>query len=236
METYQFSCPNCAGLCEYSIWENPFSPVEVTCCVCRSSLLYYLLRGIVKPKGKGKLRAFVPCSIWGEDKGVINDFRERLFLMGITPRTVGVDPDIKARNNEEALALAKQEISKADFILAIEVPRYYIDGFLPSIWTIGIEPGMSYMIDKPIYVFKEPNVRLEGPLPDVADEIIEFDRKLLSWEAEDRRINQWLQEIERREKERKSSVKGVLKSLKPLALIGAGIGIGILIGKALNNK
>jgi len=223
--------PELWRLCEYPIWEDVFSPVEVTCCACRISLLLYLLRGMVRPKEKAKLRAFVPCSIWGEDKGVTDDFRERLFSMGITPRTVGVDPDIKARNNEEALALAKQEISKADFILAIEVPRYYIDGFLPSIWTIGIEPGMASMIDKPIYVFKEANVRLDGPLPDVAEEIIEFDRNLLSWEAEDRRINQWLQEIERREKERKSSVKDVLKSLKPLALIGAGIGIGILIGK-----
>jgi hypothetical protein len=236
METYQFSCPNCGASCEYSIWEDVFSPVEVTCYACHSSLLLYLLRGIVKPRGEVRLRAFVPCSIWGEDKGVIDDFRERLFSMGITPRTVGVDSDIKARNNEEALVLAKQEINKAHFIVAIEVPRYYIDGFLPSIWTIGIEPGMASMVDKPIYVFKEVNVKLEGPLPDVAEEIIEFDRNLLSWEAEDRRINQWLQEIERREKERRSSVKSVLKSLKPLALIGAGIGIGILIGKASNKK
>jgi hypothetical protein len=155
--------------------------------------------------------------------------------MGILPRTVGIDHDIKASNNDEALVLAKKEIRYADFILAIEVPRYYIDGFLPSIWTVGIEPGMGTMIDKPIYVFKETGVRLEGPLEAIALEVVEFDRNTLGGETENERINEWLFEI--RNRERQSQQARTLSSvLKGAGIIGGGvlalIGLVSLIQKA----
>ena len=214
-----YDCPFCRSF-QYSILDEYYSPVEVFCPTCRVIFLHYLLRGICKQKEGSQLRAFVPCSIWGADKRVVDDFRERLSLMGILPRTVGVDHDIKASNNEEALALAKKEIRSADFILAIEVPRYYIDGFLPSIWTVGIEPGMGAMIDKPIYVFKEAGVRLEGPLADMASEVIEFNRNTLGWEAENERIDEWLSEIKNREKQsrQKQSFSSFLKVVGVVAV------------------
>ena len=217
-----YNCPFC-GRFQYCIFDE-YSPVEIFCPICHITFLHYLLRGMCERKQVPQLRAFVSCSIWGEDKWVVDDFRECLSFMRILPRTIGVDYDIKASNNVEALALAKEEIRNADFILTIEVPRYQIDGFLPSIWTVGIEPGMGTMIDKPIYVFKEIGVRLEGPLEDVALEVIEFDRNTLGWETENERINEWLFEIRNREKQRKQSsslLKGAgIVACGVLALIG----------------
>lgn len=219
MNTY--NCPFC-GIFPYSILDEYYSPVEIFCPICRISFLHYLLRGICERKQAPQLRAFVPCSIWGQDKWVVDDFRERLSLMQILPRTVGVDYDIKASNNVEALVLAKEEIRNADLILAIEVGRYCIDGFLPSVWTVGIEPGMGAMIDKPIYVFKETGVRLEGPLQDVALEVIEFNRNMLGWETENERINEWLFEIRSREKQRQQG-RALSSLLKGAGIVGGGV-------------
>lgn len=229
-----YNCPFC-GIFQYSILDEYYSPVEIFCPVCRITFLHYLLRGICERRQAPQLRAFVLCSIWGEDKWVADDFRERLSLMGILPRTVGIDHDIKASNNAEALVLAKEEIRKVDFILAIEVPRYYIDGFLPSIWTVGIEPGMGTMIDKPIYVFKETGVRLDGPLEDMALEVIEFDRNTLGWETENERINEWLFEITSREKQRQQG-RTLSALLKGTSIVAGGalvlIGLASSIQKA----
>lgn len=229
-----YNCPFCERF-RYSISDEHYSPVQIFCPICRITFLHYLLRRICKRKQTPRLRAFMPCSIWGRDKWVADDFRERLSLMGISPRTVGIDHDIKATSNVEALALAKKEIRNADFILAIEVARYCIDGFLPSVWTVGIEPGMGTMIDKPIYVFKEIGVRLEGPLEDMASEVIEFDRNTLGWETENERINEWLFEIRSREKQRQQR-RNLSSLLKGAGIVGvtvlALIGLASLVQKA----
>ena len=233
-----FTCPFCQTF-EYSIPEGAFSPVRVSCPVCRDNFLHYLIRNICKQGEALELRAFLSCGIREEgERSVLSDFRERLYQIGVLPRTVGADPDSKVSSQTGALSLAQEEIQKADFILAVELGRYYVNGYLPSIWTLGIEPVLSFIRGKPIYVFVEKGVRLEGPLSEMALKVIEFDRNLLNYKTENERIDQWLQIIKSWEKERKQRktsafwTGGVLGA-ELGALIGSLFRGGVLPGVAL---
>ena len=182
-----------------------------------------MIRKICEPIKAPQLRTFLACGTREEgERKVLEDFRERLYQVGVLPRTVGANSDLKASSQTEALALAYEEIQKADFILAMELRRYHIDGYLPSIWTLGIEPILGFLKGKPVYVFAEEGVRLEGPLREVALEVVEFDRDLLNCETESNRIGQWLQVIGEQEKERKEKRKQ-----KICALLGGAVITGI---------
>lgn len=138
-------------------------------------------------------RCFLSCSLWEQDRDVVNFFRELFQSHEIMPRTVGID--INATTDEKAAALAKNEIRFARGIIVILTPRYYVNGYKSSEWTYE-EPSMGFYGDKPVYLFYERGINLKGVTASTARIKIEFDRYLLNDEVERNRLKECVKWIE----------------------------------------
>lgn len=139
-------------------------------------------------------RTFVSCSLWKQDRNVVNFFRELFQSHGIIPKTVGID--VNTDTDEKAAELAKNEIKLAKGIIVILTPRYYVNGYKSSEWTYE-EPSMGFYGDKPVYLFYEKGIRLKGVTASTARIKVEFDRYLLNDDQERNRLEEWVKWIKR---------------------------------------
>jgi hypothetical protein len=97
-------------------------------------------------------------------------------------------------SEEQVIQLVKEYIPKVDGVIVLWVPRYYINGALPSMWTI-LESVIGIAKDKPVYVFYEQGVSLEGPLKAIGKVRIEFNRLYFHHQQEYQRLCNWMQWI-----------------------------------------
>lgn len=137
-------------------------------------------------------RCFVSCSLWEQDREVVNFFRELFQSHGIIPRTVGID--INADTDEKAAELAKNEINLAKGVIVVLTPRYYVNGYKSSEWTYE-EPSMGFYGDKPVYLFYERGIRLKGVTASSANIKVEFDRYFINDKQEIDRLKEWVKWI-----------------------------------------
>lgn len=134
-------------------------------------------------------RVFVSCSLWEQDRDVVNFFRDLLLTSGIIPRTVGID--VQASTDQEAATLAKKEIMNASGVVVILTHRYYVDGYKSSEWTYE-EPSMGYYGNKPLYIFYERGIQLKGVSASTAYMKVEFDKAYLTDEQGISRLKKWV--------------------------------------------
>jgi len=137
-------------------------------------------------------RCFVSCSLWEQDREVIDFFRELFRSHDIIPRTVGID--VVAATDEEAAELAKNEMKLAKGVIVVLTPRYHVNGYKSSEWTYE-EPSMGFYGNKPVYLFYERNIKLKGLTASTACVKVEFDKYLIHDEEETNRLKEWAQWI-----------------------------------------
>lgn len=133
-------------------------------------------------------RCFVSCSLWEQDRDVVNFFRELFQSHEIIPRTVGID--VNVATDKKAAEVAKNEIKLAKGVIVVLTPRYYVNGYKSSEWTYE-EPSMGFYGNKPVYLFYERGINLKGITASAACIKVEFDRYLIHDEGERNRLKEW---------------------------------------------
>jgi hypothetical protein len=89
---------------------------------------------------------FLSCSLRPDDEEVNEYFNYLAELHDIKLITI----NIPGLSEEQVIQLVKEYIPKVDGVIVLWVPRYYINGALPSMWTIlesviGIERINQFM-------------------------------------------------------------------------------------------
>ena len=177
---------------------------------------------------------FLSCSLRPEDVIQVNAYFERVFrFYGMTTQTINI-PGI---SDEEVIEIIKEIIPRVDAVAVLWVPRYYIDGALPSIWTI-LETVMGLAEDKPTYIFHEENIALEGPLKSIGKMRVKFNRWSLSDPEEHRRLCRCIRAIKADIdlKKAEDSRNAVLRGLGILGGLALIFGLGFLIGAECSCK
>lgn len=173
---------------------------------------------------------FLSCSLRSHDEEEVNaHFKYLARYYGIETFTINI-PGIP---DEETIRILKEIIPKVDGVVVLWVPRYPINGWLPSLWTV-LEPAFGIMADKPIYVFYEAGIALEGPLKSLGKLRVPFSRWSLATPEEYKRLSNYIVQIKGDIEIKKTGDfwKGVA-TLGGIILTGLTIfGLGFLIGRA----
>jgi len=173
---------------------------------------------------------FLSCSLSPQDEREVNAYFKNITeFYDVQTFTVNI-PGVP---DDEVIRILKETIPKVDGIIVLWVPRYNINGSLPSLWTV-LESVLGLAKDKPVYVFYERGIALEGPLKSIGKAQIEFNRWYFSNSEEHERLCSWVrwikEDIERKKVE--DFWKGVA-TVGSILLAGLGIfGLGVLCGRA----
>lgn len=172
---------------------------------------------------------FLSCSLRPQDITQVNAYFEHVFeFCDMKTQTINI-PGI---SGEDVIRILRRTIPIVDAIVVLWVPRYYINGALPSIWTI-LETAMGLAVDKPIYIFYEEGIALEGPLKSIGRMRVKFNRYSLSEDQEHRRLCNYIRSIKADIDREKSQdvLNGILKGLGILGGIALIFGLGFLAGR-----
>lgn len=172
---------------------------------------------------------FLSCSLRPDDDAQVNAYFNRIAkLHDMKLETI----NIPGLSEEQVIELVKKNIPKVDGVIVLWVPRYYIDGALPSMWTV-LESVVGIAKDKPVYVFFEQGISLEGPLKAMGKVRVEFNRWYFSDEQEHERLRSWMQWIKKDIEKKKAEDfwrgvgTAILIGLGALSLFGLGFGLGM---------
>lgn len=175
---------------------------------------------------------FLSCSLRPSDDAQVNAYFNRIAkLHDMKLETI----NIPGLSEEQVIELVEKNISKVDGVIVLWVPRYYIDGALPSMWTV-LESVVGIAKDKPVYVFYEQGISLEGPLKAMGKVRVEFNRWYFNDEQEHVRLCSWMQWIKKDIEKKKAEDfwrgvgTGILIGLGVLSLFGLGFGLGMAYG------
>lgn len=177
---------------------------------------------------------FLSCSLRTDDVAQVNEYFDRISrLHDLEFRTIS----IPGLTEEEVLQLLKETIPKVDGVVVLWVPRHYINGALPSMWTI-VESAIGIAKDKPVYVFYEQGVSLEGPLKTIGKIQVEFNRWYFNNPQEHDRLSRWIQWIKEDVERKKMEDFGRgIRTAIGIGLIALGIfGFGFFAGRTSKNK
>jgi len=172
---------------------------------------------------------FLSCSLRPEDITEVNTYFEHVFeFYDMKTQTINI-PGISGK---EVIRILRRTIPMVDAIVVLWVPRYYINGALPSIWTI-LETAMGLGVGKPIYIFYEEGIALEGPLKSIGNMRVRFSRYSLTDDQEHRRLCSCIRSVKADIDCKKSQdAQGrILKGLGILAGIAVTFGLGYLAGR-----
>jgi len=172
---------------------------------------------------------FLSCSLRPQDITEVNAYFEHVFeFYDMKTQTINI-PGI---SGEDVLRILRRTIPIVDAIVVLWVPRYYINGALPSIWTI-LETAMGLAVDKPIYIFYEEGITLEGPLKSIGKMRVKFNRYSLVEDQEQGRLCNYIRSIKADIDRKKSQdvLNGILKGLGILGGIAVIFGLGFLAGR-----
>jgi len=177
---------------------------------------------------------FLSCSLRPEDVREVNTYFEYVFeFYGMKTQTINI-PGI---SDEEVIKILKETIPMVDGIVVLWVPRYYINGALPSIWTM-LETAMGLAVDKPIYIFYEEGIALEGPLKSIGTMRVKFNRYSLSDDQEHAKLCNYIRAIKADidRKKNQDFLNGILKGLGILFGIALTFGLGFLAGQGSKER
>jgi hypothetical protein len=182
--------------------------------------------------------AFLSCSLRPEDDTQVNAYFKDIFrFYGIETETINV-PGL---SEEQVIELVKRDIPRVEGVVVLWTPRYHIDGYLPSMWTM-LESVVGIAKDKPVYVFYEQGISLEGPLKAMGEVRVEFNRLYFTNQEEHERLCSWArwvkEDLERRKAEnsRRSLGTAILFGLGVLSLLGLGFVFGMAHGSKKDGK
>lgn len=106
-------------------------------------------------------RVFISRGLSVEDRAIGDPIAEMIREWGFETVTVGIE--VKVRDEEVPQAV-KEEIRKADALIAIATPRYMdaLTGLWRTLEWLHGEVGIAFGIDKPILILKDRRVSLGG--------------------------------------------------------------------------
>ncbi len=120
-------------------------------------------------------KVFISRGLRVEDRAIGDPITEMIKEWGFDTVTVGIE--IKVPDNQVPQAI-KEEIKKADALIAIATPRYLdaLTGLWRTLEFLHNETGIAFGLNKPLLILKERNISLGG-LPSYLKTIpiIEFD-------------------------------------------------------------
>jgi hypothetical protein len=173
---------------------------------------------------------FLSCSLRTDDVAQVNEYFDCIArLHDLELRTI----NIPGLSEKEVLELLKETIPKVDGVVVLWVPRYYINGALPSMWTI-VESAIGIAKDKPVYVFFEKGISLEGPLKTIGKIQVEFNRWYFNDPQEHERLSKWIHWIKQDIESKKAEDLGAgIRTAIGIGLVALGIfGLGFFAGKS----
>jgi len=177
---------------------------------------------------------FLSCSLRPEDDAQVNAyFRDIFGFYGIETETI----NIPGLSEEQVLELVKQYIPRCEGVIVLWTPRYFINGYLPSIWAI-LESVVGVAKDKPVYIFYEQGISLEGPLKVLGNVRVEFNRFFFCNQEEHERLCAWAQwikgDMERNKTEdsRRNLGNAIWVGIAAVSLFV----LGFVAGKAFSSK
>jgi len=181
---------------------------------------------------------FLSCSLRPDDDAQVNVYFKDVFkFYDIETETI----NIPGLSEEQVIELVKQNIPKVEGVIVLWTPRYCINGYLPSMWTI-LESVVGIAKDKPVYVFYEQGISLEGPLKAMGEVRVEFNRLYFTNQEEHERLCSWArwikEDLERKRAENfgKSVGNAILYGLGALSLLGLGFMFGMAYGSKNGGK
>jgi hypothetical protein len=122
-------------------------------------------------------------------------------------------------------------------VIVLWTPRYFINGYLPSIWTI-LESVVGFAKDKPVHIFYEQGISLEGPLKVLGKVLVEFNRFYFCSQEEHERLYAWAQWI--KEDMERTKTEDSRRNLGNAIWVGIGavslFALGFVAGKTVNSK
>jgi hypothetical protein len=177
---------------------------------------------------------FLSCSLRPEDDAQVNAYFKDIFgFYGIETETI----NIPGLSEEQVIELVKQHVPRNDGVIVLWTPRYFINGYLPSMWTI-LESVVGIAKDKPVYVFYEQGVSLEGPLKALGKVHIEFNRSYFCNQEEHERICAWAQWM--KDDLEKNRMENSKRNVRNLICVGLGalslFVFGFIAGRASCSK
>lgn len=123
-------------------------------------------------------RVFVSRGLREEDRSIGDPIAEMIREWGFETVTVGIEVEVP---DEQVPARVREEIRKADALIAIATPRHRDDltGLWKTLEWLHNEVGIAFGIDKPLLILKDKRVSLGGLPLYLANleavPIIEFD-------------------------------------------------------------
>jgi len=177
---------------------------------------------------------FLSCSLTPEDDAQVNAYFKDIFrFYGIDTETI----NIPGLPEEQVIELVKKDIPRDEGVIVLWTPRYYINGYLPSIWTI-LESIVGIAKDKPVYVFYEQGISLEGPLKALGKVRVEFNRLYFCNQEEHERLCAWAQWI--KEDLERSKMENSRRNVGNAIRVGVGalslFALGFIAGTAFSSK
>ena len=123
-------------------------------------------------------RVFISRGLSVEDRTIGDPIAEMIRECGFETVTVGIEVKVP---DEQVPQAVREEIKKADALIAIATPRYMdaLTGLWRTLEWLHAEVGIAFGIEKPLLILKDKRVSLGG-LPSYITElkqvpIIEFD-------------------------------------------------------------
>lgn len=182
--------------------------------------------------------AFVSCSIHERDEPIVGMVELILERWGFDSYTVGRN----VLNPEPPLESIKRAIQESDCIIAIATKRYEekdTGNWRTFEWLHG-ECGIGTGLDKPIFVIKDKNVKLEGVVP-ASTQMIVIDANeptQLLQEPMKKRIDTYLSNVRDIIQQKRSGEfwDGVAKVAIGIGLLAGAAGLGYAIGKSCEDE
>jgi hypothetical protein len=123
-------------------------------------------------------KVFISRGLSVEDRAIGNPIAEMIKEWGFKTVTVGIEVKV---HEEQVLQKVKEEIRKADALIAISTPRYVdaLTGLWKTLEWLHDEVGIAFGINKPLLILKDKRVSLGGLPAYLANKkqasVVEFD-------------------------------------------------------------
>jgi hypothetical protein len=114
--------------------------------------MYFIIVCPRRQINTSQYRIFVSRGIRGEDRTVGDFVVQRMRQWNLTTRTVGIEVHASQRNTS---GIIKEEIKKADGVVAIATPRNYdqITKNWRTLEWLQSEVGIAFGVNKPLLIF-----------------------------------------------------------------------------------